>query len=143
MPKRKTTTSQPSSPKRQKHQPAHDASAEGPDTPGVPDVPDAPAVFPSPACPGQVRLRETGPLSPIVPESEIVEVFSKLREDKELSNEQALLEFLTKFNVSATTLSKAITGMCFSTIVMSIHIKLFITYALFYFILFHFILFYF
>ena len=87
MPKRKTTTSQPSSSKRQKHQPAHDVSAEGPDTPGVPDVPDAPAVLPSPACPGQVRLRETGPLSPIVPESEIVEVFSKLREDKELSNE--------------------------------------------------------
>lgn len=56
----------------------------------------------SPACPGVVKTRPQGPLSKLPPGSDIFEAFARLRRDKELSDDEAFLEFLSTYDVPLT-----------------------------------------
>ena len=59
-----------------------------------------------PANPGIVRKRAQGALLRLPPDSDVLDGFSQLRRDGNLSDEQAFLELITTYDVSITTLSR-------------------------------------
>jgi hypothetical protein len=82
----------------------------------VEQIPEIPA---SPACPGIAKTRPQGPLSRLPPGSDVVEAFTRLREDETLSNEEALLELLANYDVPLTCLSR-LTGNLFLPMIKTI-----------------------
>jgi hypothetical protein len=63
-------------------------------------------VLSGPANPGVVRDRSRGVLSRLPPDSDVVDVFACLRSDGNLSDEEALLKFITTYDVSLSLLNK-------------------------------------
>ena len=63
----------------------------------------------NPACPFVVKTRPQGSLSKLQPGSDIFEAFAKLRTDKNLTDEEAFLEFLATYDVPLKWLSR-VTG---------------------------------
>ena len=63
-------------------------------------------VLKGPACPGIVKTRQQGSLSKLPPGSDVFEAFAKVRADKELSDEEAFLEFLATYDVPLSSLSR-------------------------------------
>ncbi|KAE8419835.1 hypothetical protein BDV36DRAFT_282041 [Aspergillus pseudocaelatus] len=53
-----------------------------------------------------LQTRERGPLSKIPPGSDVFEVFSKARADKDLTDEEAFLELLATYDIPLSTLAK-------------------------------------
>jgi hypothetical protein len=53
----------------------------------------------SPALPGQVRNCEQGALSKLPPQSDVVDFFTKLINDNDISSEKALVKFITTYEV--------------------------------------------
>lgn len=65
---------------------------------------------PSPACPGVVKpCDEKTPLQ-CPPGSDLLEIFRCIRGSKSLTNEQAFLEFLESYKVTASAISDVILG---------------------------------
>ncbi|KAH0541742.1 hypothetical protein FGG08_003834 [Glutinoglossum americanum] len=59
-----------------------------------------------PANPGVVRNRDRGVLSRIPSDSDVLDTFTKLRKDGNLSDEEALLKFIATYDVPLSTLSQ-------------------------------------
>ena len=70
----------------------------------------------SPACPGIVKTRPQSPLSRLPPGSNVFEAFANVRADKDLSDEEAFLEFLTTYDVPLSALSRIYGSPPFSLI---------------------------
>ena len=94
-PKRKPQTPAANSPKRSRRGSSSDSE-------------DNEVAPPNPACPGVVKPREPGPLSQIAPGSDLLEAFISLRENRGLTNEQALLEFLEIYDDALSAISQVI-----------------------------------
>ena len=65
-----------------------------------------------PANPGIVRKRVQGALLRLPPDSDVLDSFSQLRRDGNLSDEQAFLELITNYDISITTLSQISSNVC-------------------------------
>jgi hypothetical protein len=61
---------------------------------------------PNPACPSIVRDRDQSALSKLPPDSDILDTFARLRADNDLSDEEALLKFITSYDVPLSTLNQ-------------------------------------
>ncbi|KAJ9490997.1 hypothetical protein VN97_g2242 [Penicillium thymicola] len=61
---------------------------------------------PGPACPGEVKTRDSDALSKLPPGSDIFEAFTKVRAAKHFTDEETLLELLTTFDIPLSTLSQ-------------------------------------
>jgi hypothetical protein len=60
----------------------------------------------SPAIPGVVRSREQGVLSKLPPTSDVVDFFTNLINDSDLSPEEALVKFITTYEVPIDTVNR-------------------------------------
>jgi hypothetical protein len=61
---------------------------------------------PNPACPSIVRDRDQSALSKLPPDSDILDTFARLRADNDLSDDEALLKFITSYDVPLNTLNQ-------------------------------------
>jgi hypothetical protein len=61
---------------------------------------------PNPACPSIVRDRDQSALSKLPPDSDILDTFARLRADNDLSDEEALLKFMTSYDIPLSTLNQ-------------------------------------
>jgi hypothetical protein len=66
--------------------------------------------LPNPACPSIVRDRDQSALSKLPPDSDILDTFAGLRADNDLSDEEALLKFITSYDVRTRTF--LVPGFC-------------------------------
>jgi hypothetical protein len=64
------------------------------------------------ACPGVIRNRGESTLLRLPPDSDVFETFGKLRNDNELSDEEAFFKFITTYDVPIETLNR-ISGSLF------------------------------
>jgi hypothetical protein len=62
-------------------------------------------VPPGPANPGYIPDQEQVTLAMLPPKSSILEVFTKLTNDNNISNEEALLKLLATYNISIEALN--------------------------------------
>ena len=76
-------------------------SAAAPPTPSVGEKNPA-----GPANPGIVRKRAQGALLRLPPDSDVLDEFSQLRRDGNLSDEQAFLKLITNYGICITKLSR-------------------------------------
>jgi hypothetical protein len=63
------------------------------------------------ACPGVVRNRDKSTLSRLPPSPDVFEIFAKLRNDNDLSDEEAFFKFITTYDVPIETLNRISGGL--------------------------------
>ena len=78
-----------------------DKRSEAPSTSSVEEKNPA-----GPANPGIVRKRAQGASLRLPPDSDVLDGFSQLRRDGNISDEQAFMELITTYDISITTLSR-------------------------------------
>ncbi|KAE8133560.1 hypothetical protein BDV38DRAFT_257966 [Aspergillus pseudotamarii] len=61
---------------------------------------------PGPACPGEVQIRDSGPLSKFPSGSDVFEAFAKIRADNDLTDEDTFLQLLATYDTQLSTLSQ-------------------------------------
>jgi hypothetical protein len=76
------------------------------DTHSVTDSRSSADVLSGPANPGVVRDRSKGVLSRLPPDSDVIDIFARLKSDGNLSDEEALLKFITTYDVSLSLLNE-------------------------------------